>query len=144
MNTYGIALLAFLAALVAVFMFDRISGKNTILYIVAGKPILSALTLLAKAIHGVTGNVWFDIAYITMNAAIDATERAEQLWKNGALPKEQREDFATLMIAGALKDAGITVTDDLQRIIDDMVSLTAMLLPHEKPEPPAPKEVELE
>ena len=49
------------------------------------------------------------------------------------------------MIAGALKDAGITVTDDLQTVIDGTVALVAMLLPHEtKPDPEKPKEVDVE
>lgn len=145
MNTYGIALLAVLAVLLVVFLYDKVTGQNTMVYLVAGKPILTALTLLAKAVGGATGNTWFDVAYITMNAAIDATERAEQLWKNGELPKDQREDYATLMIAAALKDAGIVVTDDLQNVIDGTVSLVCMLLPHEtKPEPEKPKEVDVE
>lgn len=145
MNTYGIALLIVLGILVVLYLLDKVTGKNTLLYIVAGKPILSALTLLAKAIGAATGSPWFDVAYVTMNAAIDATERAEQLWKNGELPKDQREDYATLMIAGALRDAGITVTDDLQTVIDGVVALTAMLLPHEtKPDPDRPKEVDVE
>lgn len=145
MNTYGIALLIALALIVAIFLFERITGRNTLVYILAGKPILSALTLLAKAIHGATNNAWFHVLYVTMSAAIDATERAEQLWKNGELPKDQREDFASLMIAGALKDAGITVTDDLQTIIDGCVAMVCYLLPHEsKPDPDMPKEVGLE
>lgn len=145
MNTYGMALLIALGLLVALYLFDKITGKNSLLYLVAGKPILSALTLLAKAIGAATGSPWFSIAYVTMNAAIDATERAEQLWKNGDLPKDQREDYATLMIAAALRDAGIEVTEDLQSVIDGTVALVCMLLPHEtKPDPDRPKEVEVE
>lgn len=145
MNTYGMALLIALGLLVALYLFDKITGKNSLLYLVAGKPILSALILLAKALHTTTNNTWFDVLYITMSAAIDATERAEELWKNGDLPKEQREEYATLMVEGAFRDAGIEVTDDLQNVISGVISMACMLLPHAtKLAPEKPKEVEVE
>lgn len=77
MNAYGIALLTILGILLMIFLYDRITGKNTIVYLVTGKPILTALSLLAKAIGTTTHSAWFEVAYVTMNAAIDATERAE-------------------------------------------------------------------
>ena len=77
MNVYQMSLLIALAILVALYLIDKVTGKNFLLYIVAGKPILSALILLAKALHVATNNTWFDILYVTMSATIDATERAE-------------------------------------------------------------------
>ena len=44
MSTYGIALLTAVALVFIVYLIDLISGKKALLYMIAGKPILSALT----------------------------------------------------------------------------------------------------
>lgn len=86
--------------------------------------------MLCYELGVVTNNASFNTAYIVMTAAIDATERAEQLWLDGSLPKEARCDYATLMIAAAMRDSGIKVTDQIQEIIDGTVALCCLLLPH--------------
>lgn len=123
MNVYGMALLIALAILIGLFLLDKVSGKNMFLYLNAGKPILSAVTLLAKAIGAATNNEFFNTVYTAMSAAVDATERAENLWLNGHLKKHEREEYATLMISQAMQDAGIEVNENVERIIDGTVAL---------------------
>ena len=130
MSTYGIALLTAVAIVFIVYLIDLISGKKALLYMIAGKPILSALTQLAKAVGATTGSEYFNTAYIVMQAATEATEKAENLWKSGSLPKEDRERLAAAMIKDTLQQAGVVVTEQVQQIIDGTIALVCLLLPH--------------
>ena len=48
----------------------------------------------------------------------------------GKLPKEERNDYAQLIVADVLKEAGITVTEQIQMIIDGGIEMMCLLLPH--------------
>lgn len=130
MNVYGITLLAAVAVVLVVYIVDRVKGTNYLLYAVAGKPILSAAALLAKAVGAATDNDYFNTAYIVLDAATHATEKAEDLWKANKLPKDQRNEYANLMIKDTLKEAGIEVTEQVEEIIAGVIAFTCMLLPH--------------
>lgn len=65
-----------------------------------------------------------------MQAATEATEKAEDLWKSGSLPKEDRERLAAAMIKDTLQQAGVVVTEQVQQIIDGTIALVCLLLPH--------------
>ena len=132
MSTYGIALLSAVAVVLIIFLIDKFYNKNLLSYIITGKPILAAVTMLAKAIGAATGNTYFDTAYIVMKAATEAAEEAENLWKAGALEKPEREAFAYNLIEDTLTKAGITVTTQVEQIIQGAIAITCMLLPHEK------------
>ena len=65
-----------------------------------------------------------------LEAACKGAETAEELWMMGKLPKEERNDYAQLMVADILKKAGVQVTEQIQAIIDGGIEMMCLLLPH--------------
>lgn len=65
-----------------------------------------------------------------LEAAGEGAETAEELWKLGELPKEERNAYAKEIAAEVLTKAGIEVTDQIQMIIDGAIEMVCMLMPH--------------
>lgn len=71
-----------------------------------------------------------NLVITVLDAACKGAETAEELWKIGKLPKEERNDYAQLVVAGTLRDAGINVTEQIQMIIDGGIEMMCLLMPH--------------
>lgn len=130
MNTYQIIFLCIAAAVLVVYLIDRFTGRKLTLAIIQWRPALIALTALCDAIAGVLPSSQFPIVARVLKAASDATQQAEKLYLIGDLPKEERNDYAQLLIADVLRGAGIDVTDQMQEIIDGCIAVVCMLMPH--------------
>lgn len=130
MNTYQIIFLCIAATVLAAYLIDRFTGRKLTLAIVQWRPALIALTALCDAIAGVLPSSTFPIVATVLRAASDATQQAEKLYMMGELPKAERNDYAQLLIAEVLRDAGIEVTEQVQEIIDGCIAVVCMLMPH--------------
>ena len=130
MNTYQIIFLCIAAAVLAAYLIDRFTGRKLTLAIIQWRPALIALTALCDAIAGVLPSSQFPIVATVLRAASDATQQAEKLYLMGELPKAERNEYAQLLIAEVLRDAGIDVTDQVQEIIDGCIAVVCMLMPH--------------
>lgn len=130
MNTYQIIFLCIAAAVLAAYLIDRFTGRKLTLTIIQWRPTLIALTALCDAVAGVLPSSTFPLVSKVLRAASDATQQAEKLYLMGDLPKEERNDYAQLLIAGVLRDAGIDVTEQVQEIIDGCIAVVCMLMPH--------------
>jgi len=130
MNTYQIIFLCIAAAVLAVYLIDRFTGRKLTLVIIQWRPALIALTALCDAIADILPSSTFPIVATVLRAASDATQQAEELYMIGNLPKSERNDYAQLLIADALRDAGINVTEHVQEIIDGCIAVVCMLMPH--------------
>lgn len=130
MSTYGYIYLGIIAVLAAVIIYEHVTGRPIFTKIDAGKPILEALKLLVKACAGVFPSAYFDTASVVIEAAVDAAIAAEKLWKTGQIDKSERSNYCQLIIADALKQAGIVVTDQIQEIIRGSIAIVCMLMPH--------------
>lgn len=130
MNIYSYIYLGIAIILAAIVLYEWKTGKVLFPKIEQGKPILEALKLLVKACSGVFPSEHFDIANVVMEAAVDATVAAEKLWKTGQIKKEERANYCQLIIASTLKQAGITVTDQVQEIIRGSIAVVCLLMPH--------------
>lgn len=130
MNTYQIIFLCIAAAVLAAYLIDCFTGRKLTLAIIQWRPALIALTALCDAIAGVLPSSTFPIVAIILKAASDATQQAEKLYMIGSLPKEDRNDYAQLLIAETLRGAGVNVTDQVQEIIDGCIAVVCMLMPH--------------
>ena len=67
---------------------------------------------------------------VVFEAACAGAETAEKLWLMGQLPKEERNEYAQLLVADLLKKAGIEVTEQIQMIIDGGIEMMCILMPH--------------
>lgn len=130
MNTYQIIFLCVAAAIVAAYLIDRFTGRALTLTIIQWKPALVALTAFADAIAAIVPSSYFPIVATVLKAASDAAQKSEKLYLMGQLPKEERNEFAQLLIAETLRDAGVKVTDQVQEIIDGCIAVVCMLMPH--------------
>lgn len=130
MSQYNIIYLIIIAALGILFIYEWRTGKSIFAKVTAGQPILEALKLLTKACTGVFPSRYFDTASIVIEACINATVNAEDAWKIGQIPKEERNAYCQLLIARNLKEVGIIITDQVQEVIDGAIALICMLMPH--------------
>lgn len=130
MNTYQIIFLCIAATVLAAYLIDRFTGRKLTLAIVQWRPALIALTALCDAIAGVLPSSTFPIVATVLRAVSDATQKAEKLYLMGELPKAERNEYAQLLIAEVLRDAGIDVTEQVQEIIDGCIAVVCMLMPH--------------
>lgn len=130
MNIYSVILLCITAALIAVYFIDRFTKHKMLLAVIQWRPVLIALSSLVSAIAAVLPSQKFALLSIVLNAASDATQKAEELYRLNELPKYERNDYAQLLIAKTLQEAGIEVTDQIQEIIDGCIAVVCMLMPH--------------
>lgn len=130
MNTYQIIFLCIAAAVLAAYLIDRFTGRKITLAIIQWRPALIALTALCDAVASVLPSSTFPIVATVLRAASDATQQAEKLYIMGDLPKAERNEYAQLLIAEMLRDAGIEVTEQVQEIIDGCIAVVCMLMPH--------------
>lgn len=73
---------------------------------------------------------YFKTIVIVLEAAGEGTETAEELWKLGELPKDERNDYAKKIAADVLSKAGIEITEQIQMIINGSIEMVCMLMPH--------------
>lgn len=85
---------------------------------------------MIKATANVLPSPYFKIVVTVLEAAGKATETAEDLWKLGELPKDERNAYAKQMAADVLTKAGIEVTDQIWMIINGAIEMVCMLMPH--------------
>ena len=94
-------------------------------------PVLKGLVSAAKALSGaVPDNQTLKTIAFVMSAALDGAQRAEELWLNGELDKEQRNHYAKLYIADVLEKAGIDVNDSINAMIDGFIAVACAIFPH--------------
>ena len=77
-----------------------------------------------------------------MDAVAAATKKAEQMEKAGHLPKDERHAFAMSLILETLKEVGIEVTDNVGKIIEGLICMCCMILPHHNEEAYAKEDAE--
>lgn len=98
--------------------------------IIQWKPVVVTLGATLKAVAGVLPSEDLKLVITVLEAACKGAETAEDLWLMGQLPKEERNEYAQLLVAQTLKEAGINVTEQIQMIIDGGIEMMCLLLPH--------------
>lgn len=131
MNAYEITLLCVIGAIVAVWLVDRFTGGHITEKIIQWHPVLAALTALTSAVSAVLPSSYFATLNVILKAVCDGTVTAEQLWKMDKPPKEERNAYAKLLIGEKLAAAGIEVTPQIEQVIDGVIAIVCMLMPHE-------------
>lgn len=132
MKLTHICFLIMVIVYVLIFIYERVTGNSIFGKVKQNMPILESLKLLTKAVSGVYPSEYFENAYLVIEAAIHATTKAEELWKMGSISKDMRPKYCADLIADTLREVDIEVTDQIKQIIDGVVALTCMLMPHEE------------
>ena len=130
MNVYQIIFLCIASAVLVAYLIDRFTDRKITLAIIQWRPSLVALTALCDAVAAVLPSSYFPTVSTVLRAASNATQQAEEFYLMGKLPKDERNEFAQLLIADVLREAGIDVTEQVQEIIDGCIAVVCMLMPH--------------
>ena len=122
----GIGGVLLIGIIVALFL-----NKDYLKYSGICKTVLNAIKLLL----GAAGQIGLDknaveIATKIVQAAIEGTVEAENLWKQGQLDKEKRNEYAQTYIETTLAKAGITLNEPAHLIVNGVITLVCYLLPH--------------
>ena len=122
----GIGGVLLIGIIVALFL-----NKDYLKYSGICKTVLNAVKLLL----GAAGQIGLDknaveIATKIVQAAIEGTVEAENLWKQGQLDKEKRNEYAQTYIETTLAKAGIDLNEQAHLIVNGVITLVFYLLPH--------------
>lgn len=122
----GIGGVLLIGIIVALFL-----NKDYLKYSGICKTVLNAVKLLL----GAAGQIGLDknaveIATKIVQAAIEGTIEAENLWKQGQLDKEKRNEYAQTYIETTLAKAGINLNEQAHLIVNGVITLVCYLLPH--------------
>ena len=122
----GIGGVLLIGIIVALFL-----NKDYLKYSGICKTVLNAVKLLL----GAAGQIGLDknaveIATKIVQAAIEGTVEAENLWKQGQLDKEKRNEDAQTYIETTLAKAGINLNEQAHLIVNGVITLVCYLLPH--------------
>ena len=122
----GIGGVLLIGIIVALFL-----NKDYLKYSGICKTMLNAVKLLL----GAAGQIGLDknaveIATKIVQAAIEGTVEAENLWKQGQLDKEKRNEYAQTYIETTLAKAGIDLNEQAHLIVNGVITLVCYLLPH--------------
>lgn len=131
MDTYGVVLLCIVGMILIAWLIDRLTHGAIISKIVQWRPVLTAMTALISAVAAVLPSDDFKVVNTILRAVCDGTVTAEELWLMGELKKDERNAYAKNVIAEKLKAAGIIVTAQVEEIIDGVIAVVCMLMPHE-------------
>ena len=123
---FGIGGVLLIGIIVALFL-----NKDYLKYSGICKTVLNAVKLLL----GAAGQIGLDknaveIATKIVQAAIEGTVEAENLWKQGQLDKEKRNEYAQTYIETTLAKAGIDLNEQAHLIVNGVITLVCYLLPH--------------
>ena len=130
METYQIILLATAGVIAIIYIVQRYIGIDILAKIIQCRPILAAISAQVKAVSGVLPSDYLKTIMTVLEAASKGTQAAEELWKMGQLPKDERNAYAKKLASEILTEAGIEVTAQIQMIIDGAIEIVCMLMPH--------------
>lgn len=94
METYQIVFLTVAATLGVFYLVDRIAGLGILEHVIQWRPMIVALTALVKAASAVLPSEYFKTVVVVLEASSSGAQKAEELWKLGKLPKEERNAYA--------------------------------------------------
>ena len=114
----------------ALYIYKRITGTDILKMLVMSRPVVIALTGVIEALYKLVPNETLRVIKTILNAAVDATELAEKAWLMGELEREERNPYAKTLARNVLEKAGITVTAQVEAIINGVIEMTCMVLPH--------------
>lgn len=114
----------------ALYIYKRITGTDILKLLVMSRPVVIALTGVIEALYKLVPNETLRVIKTILNAAVDATELAEKAWLMGELEREERNPYAKTLARNVLEKAGITVTAQVEAIINGVIEMTCMVLPH--------------
>ena len=119
------------AALLIVIMACYAKGKDYLKFSNLIHPILTSLSAVLHAVGAAAGdNTSLAIMSAVISGAIDAAGYAEKLWLDGEIDKAARPQLAQEHIERMMVALGISITPQIQSIVQGAIALTCYLMPH--------------
>lgn len=130
MEWYNILLVVLMAAVLGLYLYQRLTGTELLKAVVMSKPVLMAQTSIINALYEVVPNETLRVIKLALNAGVEATEMAEKAWLMGNLEKEERNPYAKQQAKEMLEIVGIEVNEKIEVIIAGVIEMACMVLPH--------------
>lgn len=130
MEWYQVTLLVLVVVIAALYLYKKFTGTDVLKMIVMSRPVVVALTTVIEAVYNIVPNNTLKAIKMILNAAVHATEVAEKAWLMGELSREERNPVAKALAREVLEKAGIVVTAQVDAIINGVIEMTCMVLPH--------------
>jgi len=70
------------------------------------------------------------VAHTVLRAGAQGAQFAEEAWLLGQIEKNQRNPYAKALARKIVVQAGFEVNEQIEKVIDGIIEVTCMLLPH--------------
>ena len=130
MELYQIVQLVLALVIAGLYIYKKVTGTDVLKIIVLSKPVVIAFTAVIEAVYKLIPHDSLRIIKIILDAAVDATEQAEKAWLMGTLTREERNPYAKALAREVLEKAGIAITERIEAIVNGVIEMTCMVLPH--------------
>lgn len=130
MKLYEIIIIVVAIIVVAMYLCKRLTGVDLLHYFALTKPVITALASAVDAVYKLWPNDTLKIAHTVLKAGSQGAQFAEEAWQIGQIDKEQRNDYAKDLARKMIVEAGFELTDQIEKIVDGIIEVTCMLLPH--------------
>ena len=130
MELYQIIQLVLALIIVGLYLYKKFTGTDILKMIIMSRPVVVALTAVIEALYKLVPSETLRIIKTILNAAVDATEVAEKAWQMGQLTREERNPYAKQLAREVLEKVGIEVTAQVEAIVNGVIEMTCMVLPH--------------
>lgn len=82
------------------------------------------------AVYKLWPNDTLKIAHTVLRAGSQGAQFAEEAWLMGQIAKDDRNAYAKELARKMVRQAGFEITVQIEQIIDGIIEVTCMLLPH--------------
>jgi len=116
--------------LVVLYVYKRKTGVDLFHRFALTKPVITALAAAVDAVYKLWPNDVLKIAHTVLKAGAQGAQFAEEAWLMGRIAKEHRNEYAKDLARRFVEQAGFEVTEQIEKIIDGIIEVTCILLPH--------------
>lgn len=92
--------------------------------------MITALAAAVDAVYKLWPNDVLKVAHTVLKAGAQGAQFAEEAWLMGEIAKDQRNPYAKQLAKKIVVQAGFEVTEQIEKIIDGIIEVTCILLPH--------------
>lgn len=130
MSMYWIVFWVMVAICFIFYLLKRIWGIDILTYVIQSRPVLIAISAVVQAVANIQPSKYLGKILDVLKAASEGAKVAEELWLMGDLEKEERNIYAKQLAHAILNDSGIEITKQIEVIINGIIEVVCVLLPH--------------
>lgn len=130
MEVYQVCIIVVAVIVVIMYIYKRFTGVDLLHRFAQTKPVITALAAAIDAVYKLWPNDVLKIAHTVLKAGAQGAQFAEDAWLMGQIEREQRNDYAKSLAKKMITHAGFEVTTQIEKIVEGIIEVTCILLPH--------------